>query len=259
METPFECPDCDKAYSSPFLLRRHMKDKHRVVMERMEASMICSGCNIEFDDVKELNKHRKICTCILCTICSSPFKTQEKYDQHMVKHATEKEERKFQCSQCSCRYSTNRVLQIHIIKRHSDKDVEMGMNFECPYCDVMYRKSILLKLHLASRHQIDVEDPEKICVICSEVHEGYLMPRHMQTVHKKIFGCFFEGCKKKYRTEDTLRSHERVHNPDFTPDMSCSICLKVFTNKKTLSMHFMSHGVGNVPRKKRGKNKKKNL
>lgn len=252
-ETPHGCPDCDKSYTSTFLLRRHMKTKHRVFYETTPC-LTCKSCSKDFKDTRELNKHRKVCTCMLCPVCSAPFKSQEKFDQHMEKHDNESEERNFPCPSCTCRFANQRVLSSHVLKKHTTGDVEVAMNFECPQCDKHFRKPHLLKLHMESRHALVVEGVERTCVICFEVCDAEL-PNHMQKMHKKDFACVFEGCRKKFRTLESLRSHELVHEDGYVEDLSCSICMKVCNNKKTLAEHFKNHGE-EKEKKPRGKKKK---
>lgn len=256
-ETPHRCMDCEKSYTSSYLLRRHMKIKHRVVIETesSQPSLTCKSCSKEFKNSRDLNRHRKLCTCILCSICSAPFKNQEKLDLHMEKHDSETRERIFPCSSCSCRFVNQRVLSIHILKKHTTNEVEVNMNFECPRCDIHFRKPYLLKLHMESRHEHIVEGVERTCVICFKICDAEL-PFHMQEEHKKDYGCTFEGCKKKFRTADSLTSHERVHAEGYVEDLSCSVCMKKCNNKKTLSEHFKNHAIDSKEKKPRQRKKK---
>lgn len=239
-ERNFHCASCEKAYSSSFLLRRHMRDKHNYVVVSEDSKFTCSTCSEEFDSKMLYNRHIKVCNCLQCSICSAPFKTTEKLDQHMLKHAEEKAERQFQCPQCTCRYSTASTLSCHVLKRHTNEQSEVGINFECPHCDQMYRKSILLKIHLETKHKVIKESLESVCVICDE-DCGDNLPNHTRNEHKKVHKCHHGKCKKSYRTAESLASHEKSHEENFVPDLSCSACHKILPNQKALLEHFKKH------------------
>lgn len=249
------CGECERSYTSYFLLKRHMKEKHNYVENPV--ALACINCSEEFESRELLNRHKIICRCILCPICSVPFKTNdEKFNQHMERHAEEKSTRKFACTQCSCRFNTARILASHVQKRHTNEEVGFGMNFECTLCDFMFRRSRLLKVHLESRHKIVIEDLDTVCAICQESC-GDDLPKHMQKVHKKTFVCNFEGCRKKYRTQASLLCHEKSHEPGYEPDLSCSVCLKVFDKQKSLVEHFKQHGKVSEPSSRGKKSRKK--
>lgn len=162
----------------------------------------------------------------------------------MARHEEEKVERKFHCPHCTCRFTTSKILQTHIVTRHTNDEPEVGINYECPECDVMYRKASLLKLHLESRHQVLLENPDRVCAICYDIFDtADELPKHVKSEHQKIYACHETvGCKKRYRTEESLRSHAQKHDPNYVPDLSCSLCSKVFPTQKKLSEHFKNHG-----------------
>lgn len=243
------CATCGRSYTSAFLLRRHQKEKHNFLEEKNNDSYInlnCDNCKEAFASKELLNRHKKICQNLLCPICSCPFKTNEKLEQHMAKHAEEKSNRNFKCPHCTCRFNTDRILATHILKRHTNQELNVGMNFECHLCDQMYRKSRLLKIHLETRHSVVMDDLDNICVICC-LYFGEHLPRHMKAEHKKTFVCSFEGCTRKFRTHESLSSHNRTHEPGFIPDLSCSVCFNVYPNQKSLVEHFKKHANSRPP------------
>jgi hypothetical protein len=77
----------------------------------------------------------------------------------------------------------------------------------------------------------------------------------MKKAHKKIHACDFQKCLKKFRTEESLNCHKRTHEPDYVPDLTCSVCHNIYPNQKSLVEHFKKHG-DPPSNKRRGKKKK---
>lgn len=248
-----------------------MKDKHNVVA--IKNTLTCQICGKDFENKELLNRHRKLCQCVLCTVCSVSFKSKEKLDQHMEKHASEKGERKFVCPHCTCRFKCSKVLSTHIVKRHTNDMCDIGMNYECPQCDIMFRGSTLLKIHLESRHNFFMSNLESVCVICFEDCDNELA-KHMHVEHKKTFVCQFEKCTKKFRTQNSLSCHEKTHEPNYIPDLSCSVrilvdfiefllknglqvCSKILPDERLLKEHFAHHGKELTKKAKQARKKAK--
>lgn len=63
--------------------------------------------------------------------------------------------------------------------------------------------------------------------------------RRQPTSYKK---CLFNGCVKKFKRQEHLKRHERVHNPDPTRDtLPCEFCNKIFNRGDNLKSHILLH------------------
>jgi C2H2-type zinc finger/Zinc finger, C2H2 type len=215
----FKCSDCSKSFTTGKILKRHMKEQHNFSGIN---ELTCVDCNRIFPTIHKLQSHKKICNCLQCHICGVGFRTEEKLNDHVAKHGNEVEERNFECEYCKCRFSKEIILKRHIAKRHDEGPEEIKMNYECSKCDVMYRKSDLLRLHLESKHNVFVENIDITCVFCFELFEENEVALHVSS-HKRIYACQYEGCKKKFRSDESLADHELKHDPNYKVDLCCTV------------------------------------
>ena len=140
-ERPFVCdfPDCGLTFTSAQYLKYH-KTKH-------ENPITCESCDKVFSCPINLRKHvsmyhRKEYK-FRCEICNQGMYNKSKLKRHMLAHAGE---RQFMCEVCGSSFYDQSYLNVHM-KRHMKTT-----NFKCKVCEKGFYDSSALARHHAGVH-----------------------------------------------------------------------------------------------------------
>ncbi|NXR15810.1 HINFP factor, partial [Semnornis frantzii] len=124
-------------------------------------------------------------------------------------------EQRFQCSHCSKRFATERLLRDHM-RNHVN-------HYKCPLCDMTCPLPSSLRNHIRFRHS--EERPFK-CDYCDYSKEP-------------AYRCEFEACSFTARSLCSIKLHYRkVHEGDSEPRYKCHVCDKCFTRGNNLTVHL---------------------
>lgn len=173
---------CNKEFSRPFQLTKHMRLSHDFGTENMK--MVCMVCNDKFPtcqfrnvssileiflfnvaissfSVKDLQKHSKVHNTqdFMCHICCKVFLSRAGLKKHLPNH----EEKKFECKMgCDKKFSRKNKLDRHHKTVHAT-----STDFTCPRdgCEKAYRRKDTLNEHIQSIH----DEKQFQCEHCSKM------------------------------------------------------------------------------------------
>ncbi|XP_055705418.1 zinc finger protein 675-like [Phlebotomus papatasi] len=144
-----------------------------------------------------------------------------------------KKQGKKKCSLCKAIYK-----KVHECKLLGQKHVRN--TFSCSYCPETFTFYPKIYMH----HKIHHPDKPKPlspyqCEICGAFAiRSYALQRHMM-FHTDYAPFECETCKKKFRTRQKLKDHQRIHIPKAERDdkYKCEICQKQYHSSTTLKTH----------------------
>ncbi|XP_054079028.1 histone H4 transcription factor isoform X2 [Rissa tridactyla] len=137
---------------------------------------------------------------------------------------------RFQCSHCSKRFATERLLRDHM-RNHVN-------HYKCPLCDMTCPLPSSLRNHIRFRHS--EERPFK-CDYCDYSCKNLIdLRKHLDTHSKEpAYRCEFEACSFTARSLCSIKLHYRkVHEGDSEPRYKCHVCDKCFTRGNNLTVHL---------------------
>lgn len=211
------CNICGKIVKSSFL-SLHM-DSH--------SNFKCPHCSDRFETVNVRHEHIRMVhadiTMYNCEYCSKKFY----FLQNLTKHVNRSHLRilNFICGLCDKRFFYKNELKNHMKIHSGVKDYE---------CDICHKKFYIfkyLKKHLNNYH---VKNNIFDCGTCGERfcdRQKYMKHSELHS-NERNYECNI--CNKKYKTNNHLKEHLRVHNEKF----KCSYCDKEYTYERTLRKHM---------------------
>ncbi|XP_075695665.1 zinc finger and BTB domain-containing protein 40 isoform X2 [Rhinoderma darwinii] len=181
------CPSCEKIFSAPSLLERH------IVTHVGGKPYNCEICDKAYQQLSGLWYHNR-------THHPDLFAAQN--------HRSSKFS-SAQCSSCEQVFSNTSTLQKHTKLEHPDSKV-----YECEKCKQTYPSSAALQVHIKCKHS--GTQPFQ-CLYCSECFQlpGALQ-HHVSTDHfnetENTFGC--ELCGELFTSQTQLEKHYETDHPD---------------------------------------------
>lgn len=147
----------------------HLKQFHKNEVDKAT----CSICNIQFQSIKELKRHR-LCIHInntsLCHICGLNVRGS-KFKYHLDSHDNYKN---FKCPKCNKRFNRKERLKVHLLV-HSDE-----AKWKCASCGKGFKTKYNLRVHIRKHTNI------------------------------KPFECLI--CKRTFTTKQSRDGHLKTHN-----------------------------------------------
>ena len=151
-------------------------------------------------EISEINKHPLWYITGLvpfrCSYCSKVLSSERNLEQHLRRYHTE--ERPFKCELCNKAYASNSSLYNHM-RIHSGEKA-----FECSFCTRRFADSSSVKKHINSYH---MKETLYQCKWCNKRFAApYTFVEHV-TIHtgKKPFSC--RKCKLRFRTKNIREQH----------------------------------------------------
>uniref|UniRef100_A0A8C6YRV4 Histone H4 transcription factor n=1 Tax=Nothoprocta perdicaria TaxID=30464 RepID=A0A8C6YRV4_NOTPE len=157
------------------------------------------------------------------------FANNTKFFDH-IRRQTALDQQRFQCSHCSKRFATERLLRDHM-RNHVN-------HYKCPLCDMTCPLPSSLRNHIRFRHS--EERPFK-CDYCDYSCKNLIdLRKHLDTHSKEpAYRCEFEACSFTARSLCSIKLHYRkVHEGDSEPRYKCHVCDKCFTRGNNLTVHL---------------------
>ncbi|XP_028664353.1 histone H4 transcription factor [Erpetoichthys calabaricus] len=225
-------------FENPEWFYRHV-DMHGLCVEvpsgaKEDAALTCGwrGCEAAFRSRFKLREHLRSHTqekVVACPTCGGMFANNTKFFDH-IRRQTSIEGQRFQCSHCSKRFATERLLRDHM-RNHVN-------HYKCPLCDMTCPSPSSLRSHIKFRHS--TERPFH-CEYCEYSCKNMVdLRKHLDTHSSEPgYHCEFAGCDFAARSLFSIKTHfKKVHEGDLVPRYKCHVCDKCFTRGNNLTAHL---------------------
>ncbi|XP_071964773.1 uncharacterized protein [Antedon mediterranea] len=280
-DKPFACQFCSFKFQSRSKLMKHIKGRHKEIIESTAASeresLVCYYCGYTFSVHSQFIKHVKLCKIGL----------PKDYESSICPASTEK----YKCLECFLPLQSSNALQRHMEQEHTDRPHKCSECFQsfrlrchlknhmmshkryphsCSTCKKSFRDSSVLKHHKCMLNSYK-EKPTLICPVC---HRGFYgrsqHTRHvtlckMGTYNKSMIyrmkkqPVYCQFCKVCFSSHKELFAHEQscdgTKNSNDERKSSyygCGLCGKDFVSCSLLKGHLnSSHPVENEESKLR--------
>lgn len=228
-----QCPVCQKTYSSPSKMRRHLKEIHST-----QKKCICDVCGKQFltpDRVREHRKkiHEKGSEKFECDICKKVMRSKHSISDHMSLHTGDK---LHHCKYCNESFGFSSELTRHI-KHHKLLRGELDSKniHECKICFTTFIEKYLYVRHMNWIHGDD-KNTYNLCKICGRRCKN--LNHHMLT-HTKEMKVFCHICGMSLRRG--LKRHMMTHTGE--KPFACDVCGSTFRARSNLTRHMLKHGI----------------
>uniref|UniRef100_A0A8C5N4W5 Histone H4 transcription factor n=1 Tax=Leptobrachium leishanense TaxID=445787 RepID=A0A8C5N4W5_9ANUR len=194
--------------------------------------LLLTDCDCSSKSRCKLREHLRSHTqekVVSCPNCGGMFANNTKFYDHLRRQMS-LDQHRFQCSHCSKRFATERLLRDHM-RNHVN-------HYKCPLCDMTCPLPSTLRTHIRFRHSD--ERPYK-CQHCDYSCKNFVdLQRHLDT-HSKMpaYCCEYQDCTFSARSLCSVKAHYRkVHEGDSEPRYKCHVCEKCFTRGNNLTVHL---------------------
>nr|XP_033774951.1 histone H4 transcription factor isoform X3 [Geotrypetes seraphini] len=224
---------CESSFDNPEWYYRHV-EMHGLCSGYKASVIFCcwKDCDCSFKGRCKLREHLRSHTqekVVSCPICGGMFANNTKFFDH-IRRQTALDQQRFQCSHCSKRFATERLLRDHM-RNHVN-------HYKCPLCDMTCPLPSSLRNHIRFRHSD--ERPFK-CEYCDYSCKNLIdLRKHLDTHSKEAtYRCEMENCHFQARSLCSIKCHYRkVHEGDFQARYKCHVCEKCFTRGNNLTVHL---------------------
>ncbi|XP_036381694.1 histone H4 transcription factor isoform X3 [Megalops cyprinoides] len=229
---------CEASLDNPEWFYRHV-EMHGMCMEMKsngkEESVVHCGwkdCEATFKARFKLREHLRSHTqekVVACPTCGGMFANNTKFFDH-IRRQTTIEGQRFQCSHCSKRFATERLLRDHM-RNHVN-------HYKCPLCDMTCPSPSSLRNHIKFRHS---NEKPYSCEYCEYSCKNLIdLRKHLDTHSSEpAYRCDVSDCDYSTRSLHSIKTHyKKVHEGDFIPRYKCHVCDQCFTRGNNLTSHL---------------------
>ncbi|XP_063291945.1 zinc finger and BTB domain-containing protein 40 [Pelobates fuscus] len=178
------CPTCEKIFSAPSLLERHIvthvggKPYNCEICDKayQQLSGLWYHNRTHHPDLFAAQNHRSSKFSVQCSTCDQFFSNPSILQKHaLLEHADGK---LYECDKCKQTYPSPAALQVHIKCKHSG-----SQPFQCLYCTDSFQFPGALQHHVATQHFSETESTFG-CELCGELFTNQTqLERHYETEH----------------------------------------------------------------------------
>lgn len=171
-----------------------------------------------------------------CVVCEKAFSSDRRLQIHLVKkHSVRSDQnvvdKKYKCNRCEKSYTTRANLLMHERSHIGSKP------FECNECGRSFYDENSLINHTSIHTGIKVRVQINLFSLLFPTSLATMMPS-MSFVLIKKFNC--EDCGKCFTTANILQQHRKKHSMPVRPH-KCSDCPAAFYTQNDLRIHFLTH------------------
>ncbi|XP_016994742.2 zinc finger protein 664 [Drosophila takahashii] len=220
----FNCPHCDRKYTTQKYLNTHLKMSHP-----HPQAFKCDDCEATFDVDRALAQHRrKEHTEFACQLCAKVFKSSRSLLRHVQGHSGA---RTFKCEHANCGKS---FVNQHNLTSHRRVHSE-ERNYVCELCGYRSRYREALIVH---RRTHTGEKPFQ-CQTCARRFASKSLLNEHQAMHstEKPFKC--DKCDAAFSRPKALYHHKHLHLG--IKKFKCKICGNAYAQAAGLSAHMRAH------------------
>ncbi|KAK3509504.1 hypothetical protein QTP70_035158 [Hemibagrus guttatus] len=225
---------CETSMDNPEWYYRHVEMHAHCLEVNKENILFCGwkDCEASFKGRFKLREHMRSHTqekLVACPTCGGMFANNTKFFDH-IKRQTSIEGQRFQCSHCSKRFATERLLRDHM-RNHVN-------HYKCPLCDMTCPSPSSLRNHIKFRHS---NEKPYSCDYCEYSCKNLIdLRKHLETHSSEpAYHCDFTDCDYSTRSLHSIKNHyKRVHEGDYTPRYKCHVCEQCFTRGNNLTAHL---------------------
>ncbi|XP_030009879.1 histone H4 transcription factor [Sphaeramia orbicularis] len=230
--------DCEQSpYENPEWFYRHV-EMHSLCVDipagECDFPIRCGwkDCEATAKGRPKLREHLRSHTqekVVACPGCGGMYASNTKLFDHIIRQSA-MEGQRFQCSHCSKRFATERLLRDHMRTHVS--------HYKCPLCDMTCPSPSSLRNHIKFRHS---NEKPYSCEYCEYSCKNLIdLRKHLDTHSSEpAFHCDFPGCGFTSRTLCTMKiHHKREHEGDFVARYKCHVCGQCFTRGNNLTVHL---------------------
>ena len=219
------CAICDKVFSKPYVLKRHMylhtgepkphkcslcdaafntetDLKHHILLHSDLKEFICEFCGKGFPSVFHLRKHRYIHTkekTFVCETCGKKFSHRSRLLDHEANHSNAKPHI---CNICNKGFPRAKNLKRHMILHEGKKE------HVCSVCG----KEFALKDSLTDHQKTHSGEATCCCDLCGKLFQGSRNLKRHRLIHTDELPHECSICGKRCRYLTNLHKHMRVHD-----------------------------------------------
>lgn len=235
-ELRYDCPQCDKRFTTKFTLAKHLKWHNKEIPTPHK----CCHCGEEFAFPRQLKLHlrEKHTDAFIgkwkCERCRRVFYSREEYEEHLQSHAAVDVKNPYHCSWCDKTFLHQHTLNQHVARSHRGERPH-----QCTHCEESFMRKQQLRSHLFSRHGEVIEDYK--CSYCEKCFTTRISLVEHTRIHtnEKPHSC--PVCLKQFARKSSLRSHLRTHQTQWDEkQVDCSVCGKTM-GSSSLRKHMQIH------------------
>ncbi|XP_012251346.2 zinc finger protein 43-like [Athalia rosae] len=210
----FSCAVCLEMFPTFRILKKHMKETHRVenqdpILQDLQPWFECEDCHEKFKHQMSLKVHRerahegKMRPVYHCDVCNVTYKNARVLSNHIKnKHQGGK---RYKCAQCGKEYNQSTSLHNHILLHTGEKP------FSCEHCEMTFRTKESRDHH---QRKHTGERPYK-CPRCDKTFATTTQRReHRKREHDEGNTHSCPECGKVCFDEHGVRSHLNTHFSD---------------------------------------------
>nr|XP_040036082.1 histone H4 transcription factor [Gasterosteus aculeatus aculeatus]XP_040036083.1 histone H4 transcription factor [Gasterosteus aculeatus aculeatus]XP_040036084.1 histone H4 transcription factor [Gasterosteus aculeatus aculeatus] len=230
--------DCEQPpYENPAFFYRHV-EMHSLCVDVPAGdhafSIRCGwkDCEATAKGRPKLREHLRSHTqekVVACPGCGGMYANNTKFFDHIIRQSA-MEGQRFQCSHCSKRFATERLLRDHMRTHVS--------HYKCPLCDMTCPSPSSLRNHIKFRHS---NEKPYSCDYCEYSCKNLIdLRKHLDThISDPAFHCDVPSCGFTSRTLSTMNiHHKKEHTGNFVARYKCHVCEQCFTRGNSLTVHL---------------------